>query len=71
VITAEPETELGKLCLSYPGIGVCVEPEQTDALVAGIKKAMRLPAENETAKEYASENLAKENILQNFIKYFR
>lgn len=71
VITAEPETELGKLCLSYPGIGVCVEPEQTDALVAGIKKAMRLPAENETAKEYASENLAKENILQNFIKYFK
>lgn len=71
VITAEPETELGKLCLSYPGIGVCVEPEQTDALVAGIKKAMRLPAENETAKGYASENLAKENILQNFIQYFR
>lgn len=71
VITAEPETELGKLCLSYPGIGVCVEPEHTDALVAGIKKAMQLPAENETAKRYASENLAKENILQNFIQYFR
>ena len=71
VITAEPETELGKLCLSYPGIGVCVEPEHTDALVAGIKKAMQLPAENETAKGYASENLAKENILQNFIQYFR
>lgn len=71
VITAEPDTELGRLCLSYPGIGICVEPEQVDALVTGIKEAMQLPAENMTAKEYARENLAKENVLQNFIQYFR
>lgn len=71
VITAEPDTELGRLCLSYPGIGVCVEPEQVDALVTGIKEAMQLPAENMIAKEYAHENLAKENVLQNFIQYFR
>ncbi|MQA51336.1 WcaI family glycosyltransferase [Klebsiella pneumoniae] len=71
VITAEPDTELGRLCLSYPGIGVCVEPEQVDALVTGIKEAMQLPAENRTAKDYARQNLAKENVLQNFIQYFR
>jgi len=68
VITAEPDTELGRLCHSYPGIGVCVEPEQVEALVAGIKKAIHLPAENMTAKDYARENLVKENVLQNFIQ---
>ena len=71
VITAEPETELGKLCRNYPGIGVCVEPEQADVLVAGIRQVMLLPAENLTAKQYASDNLAKENVLHNFIQYFR
>ncbi len=71
VITAEPETELGKLCRNYPGIGVCVEPEQADVLVAGIREAMSLPEENLTAKQYASENLAKENVLRNFIEHFR
>ena len=71
VITAEPDTELGRLCISYPGIGVCVEPERVDALVRGIKEAMQLPVENLIAKEYARKNLAKENVLQNFIQYFR
>ncbi|HBQ8586939.1 TPA: glycosyltransferase, partial [Klebsiella pneumoniae] len=71
VITAESDTELGKLCRNYPGIGVCVEPEQADVLVEGIRQVMLLPAENLTAKQYASDNLAKENVLHNFIQYFR
>lgn len=43
VITAEPETELGQLCESYPDIAVCVEPESVDALVAGIVRALAMP----------------------------
>jgi len=71
VITAEPNTELGRLCSRYPEIAVCVEPEQVNALVTGIIEAMQLPAENSAAKVYARENLAKENVLQSFIQYFR
>ena len=45
--------------------------EQADVLVEGIRQVMLLPAENLTAKQYASDNLAKENVLHNFIQYFR
>lgn len=70
VITAEQGTELEKLCRRYPGIGICVEPEQADVLVAGIQTALSLPAENSVAKSYANEHLEKGNILHNFINNF-
>lgn len=71
LITAEPETELGRLCQSYPGIGVCVEPESADALLLGIEKCLSLPAINTTAMQYARESLVKENVLNKFIEDIR
>lgn len=67
VITAEPETELGQLCESYPGIAVCVEPESVDALVAGITQALAMPKNNTVAREYAERTLDKENVLRQFM----
>lgn len=71
VITAEPETELGQLCQSWPGIGVCVEPESVSALVAGIEQALAMPKENTVAREYAERTLEKENVLSQFIADIR
>ncbi|GJL45489.1 TPA: colanic acid biosynthesis fucosyltransferase WcaI [Citrobacter farmeri] len=71
VITAEPETELGQLCESYPEIAVCVEPESVDALVAGIAQALAMPKNNTVAREYAERTLDKENVLRQFITDIR
>ncbi|EKH8101336.1 colanic acid biosynthesis fucosyltransferase WcaI [Salmonella enterica] len=71
VITAEPHTELGQLCVRYPGIAVCVEPESTDALVNGISQALAMPKNNTTAREYAERTLNKENVLRQFIADIR
>lgn len=68
VITADPETTLGLLCVDHPGIAVCIEPESVEALLAGINRALEMPARNAVAQAYASEYLDKERILQRFIR---
>lgn len=67
VITAEPETELGQLCETYPGIAVCVEPESVEALATGIERCLQLPLFNTVAREYAERMLEKDNVLNQFI----
>ncbi|MGU3523408.1 colanic acid biosynthesis fucosyltransferase WcaI [Enterobacteriaceae bacterium C23F] len=67
VITAEAETELGQLCLTHPGIAVCVEPESVPALVEGIERALAMPQHNAIAGEYAERTLEKSNVLTHFI----
>ncbi|WP_313396612.1 colanic acid biosynthesis fucosyltransferase WcaI [Atlantibacter hermannii] len=71
VITAEPDTELGQLCLTTPGIAVCVEPESVDALEQGIVSALAMPETNTVAREYAERTLEKENVLRQFINDIR
>ncbi|SCC58356.1 colanic acid biosynthesis fucosyltransferase WcaI [Kosakonia oryziphila] len=67
VITAEPQTELGRLCNDYPGIAVCVEPESVEMLVTGISRALAMPENNTVARKYAKRTLDKENVLRQFI----
>ncbi|TQI79816.1 colanic acid biosynthesis glycosyl transferase WcaI [Serratia fonticola] len=67
VITAELDTELGRLCENYPGIGICVEPESVDALFHGIIECLKLEPENKVAKAYALEFLDKGSVLNKFI----
>ncbi|MGU3415464.1 colanic acid biosynthesis fucosyltransferase WcaI [Enterobacteriaceae bacterium C34A] len=67
VITAEAETELGQLCLTHPGIAVCVEPESVPALVEGIERALAMPQHNAIAGDYAERTLEKSNVLTHFI----
>ncbi len=67
VITAEKNTELGKLCENYPGIALLVEPESGEALLQGIKQALNLNPVNVVAKLYAQESLDKDSIIQKFL----
>ncbi|MFN3355608.1 MAG: glycosyltransferase WbuB [Pseudomonas sp.] len=67
IITADPDTTLGRLCSEHPGIAVLVEPESVAALNAGIERVLALPARNEVALNYAREFLDKERILQRFM----
>lgn len=69
VITAESQTELGRLCLNYPGIAVCIEPESSAELEQGIKRCLLLPHFNVIAQNYAESNLDKHNVLSTFMSY--
>lgn len=67
VITAEPQTELGQLCLDNPGIAVCVTPESVPSLVEGIEQALKMPKRNAVARAWAERSLDKEHVLNQFI----
>jgi colanic acid biosynthesis glycosyl transferase WcaI len=67
VITADPDTTLGKLCQEFPGIAQCVEPESASALVEGIQRVLEMPRPNKVAKEYARNFLDKDAILTQFV----
>jgi len=67
IITADPETTLGRLCREHPGIAVLIEPESVTALNDGIARVLALPAYNAVALNYAAEFLDKERILQRFL----
>ncbi|RPH29065.1 colanic acid biosynthesis glycosyltransferase WcaI [Buttiauxella warmboldiae] len=67
VITAEPDTELGQLCIAHSGIAVCVEPESVDALAEGIERCLQLPLHNTVASQYAERTLEKDSVLNQFI----
>ncbi|MBL8659139.1 MAG: glycosyltransferase WbuB [Rhodospirillales bacterium] len=71
LITAEPHTELGKLCERHPGIGVCIEPEDSEALTRALREmvaAVDVGARrrNPVARMYAEQNLSKERVLERF-----
>lgn len=67
IITADPDTTLGRLCEEHPGIAVLIEPESVAALNAGIERVLGLPVRNNVALNYAKEFLDKEHILQRFL----
>ncbi|WP_411388127.1 glycosyltransferase WbuB [Pseudomonas sp. MPB23] len=67
IITADPDTTLGRLCEEHPGIAVLIEPESVAALNAGIERVLALPVRNNVALNYAKEFLDKEHILQRFL----
>ncbi|WP_347290677.1 colanic acid biosynthesis fucosyltransferase WcaI [Kluyvera georgiana] len=71
VITAEPQTELGQLCLDNPGIAVCVTPESVPSLVEGIEQALKMPKRNAVARAWAEHSLDKEHVLNQFIADIR
>jgi len=67
VITADPETSLGLLCLDHPGIAERVEPESVEALLRGIEGCLTMPLPNLIATAYAHDFLDKDRILARFI----
>lgn len=66
VITAEADTELGRLVDEYPGIYTAVEPEDVNAFCAGLDIELAKSGVNHVARDYAEKNLNKEAILSRF-----
>ena len=66
VITAEADTELGRLVKEYPGIYSCVEPENVESFCQGLETELAKTGVNSVAREYAEKNLNKEAILGRF-----
>ncbi len=67
VITAEPNTTLGILVTSNPGIATLVDPESSHELFKGILSSLNLPLPNHIAKRYASENLDINQVIPDFL----
>lgn len=70
VLTAEPETELGKLVLSNQDTAILCEPENPEALyrcIQDIKINKNLQERIKVAaRKYALENFDKEHVLEKF-----
>jgi colanic acid biosynthesis glycosyl transferase WcaI len=71
LITAEADTELGRLCERHPGLTRRVDPEDAGlfadalrAMLAEVDVENRRP--NRVARAYAEEHLDKERVLQRF-----
>ncbi|WP_339726234.1 glycosyltransferase WbuB [uncultured Paraglaciecola sp.] len=70
LVTAESDTELGKLAKTFDGIYQCVEPENLQAFLGGLAKMFELDLShhNTVARQYAEEYLAKDKILDKFVE---
>lgn len=69
LVTAEKNTELGQIAAKHLGIFTCVEPENTDAFIAGLSQmlAFNTSEHNSVAREFAEKFLAKDKILDQFV----
>ena len=68
VVTADADTELGRLAAEYPGAIELVEPESVEALADGIRKLLpkRTEGFNTVARDYAEKHLDREAVLSRF-----
>lgn len=76
IITADKDTELGRITHKHPGIATLIPPEDTAALVRSITQLCEDPAVssntvNISARQYAIEQLGKDAILKRFEKELR
>jgi len=69
LVTAEKNTELGNIAKNHPGIFTLVEPEDVNAFTAGLQTmvANDTSLHNVIAREYATQYLAKDKILDQFV----
>lgn len=69
IVTAEAETELGKLDKAYPGIYYRIEPEDVYSLTCAIEELLsrNLNIHNHIARSYAEKLLNKDVIISNFL----
>jgi colanic acid biosynthesis glycosyl transferase WcaI len=71
LITADVETELGRLCRNFPGIAERCDPENTDQFVMVLRKMLIAaktdrPPINQVARQYAIDHLNNKMVLQDF-----
>lgn len=70
LVTAENNTELGKISALYPGIYQLVEPEDPTAFINGLAALLATDTKttNQVARSYAVENINKDKVIQRFIQ---
>lgn len=70
LVTAEPDTELGRLAERFPGIYRLVQPEDSAAFIQALSEELsdmeRISKPNSVARNYAVEYLNKEKVLARF-----
>ena len=70
IVTAEADTELGRLAAEYPGIFILVPPEDSASLKEALLSALSAngaePGKNKVARKYAEQFLSKGVILPKF-----
>lgn len=71
VITADQDTELGRLVMENPGIATLIPPEDKDSFIQKISELCDTPNIDSShinliARKYAEEKLGKERILKQF-----
>ncbi len=71
IITADENTELGRLVQDNPGIATLIQPENASALAAAIEELFKkgqvnLGGHNKIARQYAVENLGRDSVLGRF-----
>jgi len=73
LITADADTELGKIAAKFPGIYQCVEPENSDAFVSGLTQCLALDTRqiNTVAREYAVANINMNTVIDRFVDDMR
>ncbi|WP_428820439.1 WcaI family glycosyltransferase [Microbulbifer sp. MCCC 1A16149] len=69
LVTAEKNTELGKIAEDHPGIYELVEPENTAAFIQGLERCLEKDTTqpNRVARNYACEYLNKDRIIDRFV----
>jgi colanic acid biosynthesis glycosyl transferase WcaI len=72
LITADQDTELGRLCVENPGIGYLCEPENRKRFIELLGKMLTNPnissrRPNRFARAYAVRHLEKEKVLATFL----
>jgi len=73
IVTAEQNTELGKIADNHQGIYTLVEPENIQDFIAGLDEVLAKDTSqyNMIAREYATKFLAKDKIFDQFIDDLR
>ncbi len=73
LITADMNTELGKIAVKYPGIYQCVEPENNEAFVAGLVECLAKDTGqvNAVARDYAVANINVNTVIDRFVDDMR
>ncbi len=73
LITADADTELGKIAVKYPGIYQCVDPENSDAFIAGLIECLGKDTRqiNTVAREYAVANINMNTVIDRFVDDMR
>lgn len=68
IVTAEIDTELGKVHKRFPGIYELVEPENAEAFISVLSRVLDTPRShhNVVARRYALEYLSREHVLARF-----